>query len=167
MRDDSKPLPPNYKNRDCYSWSEAVDVFAHVRYWLFIDDKRPDTGVGDIIRHADPRWRKAVQDLRTSGIKIAEDGTIDAREFADLFERLGHPGAIGCYAERPDDDSWPYQYDTRLLKAVRWVIATYSENSEWPTRELVVEKLQGLHGLSKRESEAVDTVTRPDHIRGR
>ncbi len=57
-------------------------------------------------------------------------------------------------------------YDTRLLQATRWVITTYWEGRNpadiAATKEIVVEKLMALHGLSKNEAQAVDLVTRQD-----
>lgn len=88
-------------------------------------------------------------------------------------EERGLKPMILCDPEPVDADSmqWPYPHDTRLLKAVRWVIETYSGQPEWPTRELVVDKLQDSDvlgfKLGANEAKAVDTVTRPDAIRGR
>jgi hypothetical protein len=70
---------------------------------------------------------------------------------------------------RPDPSEWAaLSHDTKLLKAVRWAIATWWEGKDplqGPTKELVVEKLQALHRLTKNEAEAVDLVTRPDSRR--
>lgn len=82
-------------------------------------------------------------------------------------EECGMRPTILCDDEPEQMQGWPYTHDTKLLKAARWVIETYSGQPDWPTRELVIEKLQEHHGLSRNEARAVDTVTRPDSIRGR
>ena len=74
----------------------------------------------------------------------------------------------------PNASGWPYAHDTKLLAAIRWVIETYWEGkseSEWPTKELVKEKLKMLYpngeGLTERELDAIDLVTRHDNRRNR
>lgn len=99
----------------------------------------------------------------------------DLREWA---ERMGQRAAMPFLfpedrteseiADKPDPSEWGFAHDTKLLREVRWVTTAYWEGKdpkEGPTKELVVEKLQALRGLSKNEAEAVDLVTRPDSRR--
>lgn len=74
----------------------------------------------------------------------------------------------------PNASGWPYTHDTKLLAAVRWVIETYWEDKDesmWPTKEFVHEKLRSLYPngqeFSDREIRAIDQVTRHDARRNR
>lgn len=102
---------------------------------------------------------------------------IDHRDLKAWFEQYApeeHPPFLFDETFRPPAGSWPYTHDTKLLGAIRWVIETYWEGkseSQWPTKELVKEKLRQVYpdgdDLTDRELEAIDLVTRHDKRRNR
>ena len=64
-------------------------------------------------------------------------------------------------------NNWPFSYDTRLLKVIREVIREHWERTapkDAPSRDAVVKWLVA-RGLSRREAEAVDLVTRHESRR--
>ncbi len=103
----------------------------------------------------------------------------ELKAFLDRYEYFGIPDAFALadwiakkQEERPAAPvvaatEWPYQHDTKLLAAARWVIETWQGDPQWPTSKLVIEKLRDFKELGANEAKHVDSVTRPDHIRNR
>ncbi len=82
-------------------------------------------------------------------------------------EKLWAPFLMPEQREGSGGNQWPFNYDTRLLKAVRQVIREHWEGAapqDAPTRERVVKRLMES-GLSRAEAEAVDLVTRHESRR--
>ena len=64
---------------------------------------------------------------------------------------------------------WPFTYDTELLRAAREIVWQHWEGKDpdkAPSSEWMIEQLME-RGLTRKEAEAVDLVTRHDNRRKR